>query len=176
MVRFFVCGQDRGAPLWIDWGGGFWPWTGAEDAMHNKRQGGQPATKNDLRAHETAARKDFKTLESVMRADVQSLRRDTDLGFTGVKADVRRLDAKIDSATSRLAKEIVKTQADVREIRETMATKNDVERILVAVQAFAGKAQVYDRAAVLHGHALTEAAVTLRDHEKRLRAIEARAA
>jgi hypothetical protein len=96
-----------------------------------------------------------------------------------VDGDVRRLDAKIDSATARLAKEIVATQADVRGIKETMktlATKSDVDRIIGAVEAFAGKAQVYDRASVLHGRALTEAEVTLRDHEKRLRAIEGRSA
>ncbi len=90
------------------------------------------------------------------------------------RADIRRLDLKVDSTTARLAKEIVAPQADVREIKATMATKTDVDRVLAAVESFAGKAQVYDRAAVLHGQSLTETGVTLRDHEKRLRVIEAR--
>jgi hypothetical protein len=125
--------------------------------------GDQPATKGDLDRFAT-------------KTDLDRFALKTDLDRFASKTDAEflRLDAKIDSATSRLAKEIVALQVDVREIRETMATKNDVDRILAAVESFAGKAQVYDRAAVLHGSALTEAQVTLLDHEKRLRSIETR--
>jgi phosphate uptake regulator len=115
------------------------------------------------------------------RADIRRL--DDKIGRLDLKVDagvrrldekIDRLDLKVDSATARLAKEIVATQADAREIKATMATKTDVDRILAAVESFAGKAQAYDRAAVLHGQSLTEAEVTLRDHEKRLSVIEAR--
>ena len=103
----------------------------------------------------------------MIKSDMTEVKTD----LAGVKTDLAGVKTQLKAVTVAL----VKTQADVREIKETMATKSDVERILVAVESFAGKAQVYDRAAVLHGHALTEAQVTLRDHEKRLRAIETRA-
>ena len=122
-----------------------------------------PATRADIRRLDGK----FDALDKKIDSSVRRL--DEKIDFSA-----RRLDEKIDSATARLAKEIVATQADVREIKATMATKTDVDRILSAVQAFAGKAQVYDRAAVLHGQALTEAEVMLRDHEKRLRVVEGR--
>ena len=139
--------------------------------MHNsddmKEHDNQPATKGDLNRL---------TERFATKTDLERFATKTDLERFATKIDLERFATKDDLKETRrtLAIEIVKTQADVREIKETMATKNDVERILVAVEAFAGKAQVYDRAAVLHGHALTEAEVTLRDHEKRLRAIETR--
>ncbi len=67
------------------------------------------------------------------RADIRRLDDKIDRLDLKVDAGVRRLDDKIDSATARLAKEIVATQADVREIKATMATKTDVDRILAAV-------------------------------------------
>ena len=108
-----------------------------------------PATRADIRRLDGK----FDALDKKLDLSVSRLDEKIDSG-------VRRLDEKIDSSTARLAKEIVATQADVREIKTTMATmatKTDIDRILSAVEAFAGKAQVYDRAAVLHGQALTEA-------------------
>jgi hypothetical protein len=52
------------------------------------------------------------------------------------------------------------------------ATKDDVRRILGAVHDFAAKAEAYGRAATLHGQALTDDQVMLKDHEQRLRALE----
>lgn len=75
--------------------------------------------------------------------------------------------------------ELVKTQADVRDIKDKMhgmATKTDIDRVLVAIDRFAGKAESYDRAKTLHGHALTEAQVTLKDHERRIKRLESGAA
>lgn len=105
--------------------------------------GGKPATKSDLQ-----------TVRSELKSDLQTVRSE-------LKEDVKRL-----------AIELVKTQADVREIKQTMATKEDVGRILNAIDSFAKKAVSYDRAAALHGHALTELQVGQKDHEKRLKSIE----
>lgn len=65
------------------------------------------------------------------------------------------MNAKSDPAAARLVKEIIVLKTDVRKIKKAMMTKNDVERILVAIEACTSKAQVYDRAAVLHGRALS---------------------
>ena len=105
------------------------------------------------------------------KVDLEPFAKKTDLERFATKAD-------LDSVTARLAKGIVATQASVSEINEkmaTMMTKKDGDRILAALQDFAGKAQNYDKVAALHGRSLTEAEVTLIDHEKRLRAIERRA-
>lgn len=92
-----------------------------------------------------------------------------------IDSSVCRLEEKIDSSVDRLAKEIVATQAGMREMRENMSTKSDIDRLISAIDSFAGQAQDSNRGVVLHGRALTETAVTLRDHEKRLSALEARA-
>ena len=113
------------------------------------------------------------------QADIRSLSEKTDGSMHRLEektdSSIRRLDAKIDANTSRLAKEIVATQAAVREIQKTMSTKSDIDRVIGVIDAFTGKIQASSRAAVLHGRALTETGVTLRDHEKRLRSIEVRA-
>ena len=77
----------------------------------------QPATKADI---------------SLLKAEMATK---TELAAvkTELREDIARLDKKID----RVAVALVNTQADVRKIEQTMATKNDVERILDAIDAFA---------------------------------------
>ena len=117
-----------------------------------------------LKADVQTLKTDVKTLKvdvQTLKADVQTLTIEVQEVKTNLSAVEKRLDQKID----KIATELVRTQTDVREIKETMATKEDVSRILVAIDRFAGKAEVYDREAVLHGHILT-------NHEKRLKALE----
>ena len=58
----------------------------------------------------------------------------------------------------RIAKALVETQAKVRDMEETlttkMATKDDVSRILGAIDSFAQKAENYDRKTFSHGDIL----------------------
>ncbi|MBI5624727.1 MAG: hypothetical protein HY924_13190 [Elusimicrobia bacterium] len=89
-----------------------------------------------------------------------------------LRAAVQQLDQKLDASVHRLAKEIVKSQADVAEIKANMATKGDVQRIMSAIESFAGKAQTYDRASAVHGQSLTELQVQVKDHEGRIKNLE----
>ena len=75
-------------------------------------------------------------------------------------------------ALARVASELVNTQADVREIRRDMATKDDIKRVLNAIDAFAKKSENDDKSVALHGHVLTEVQVDLKDHEKRIKTLE----
>jgi hypothetical protein len=89
----------------------------------------------------------------------------------------RELKEEVFSVRRDLSLEIVRLQSDVSGIRATMATlatKDDVNRILDAVDAFAGKAQNYDRASILHGQTLTEVQVQMKNHESRITALESR--
>lgn len=138
-------------------------------------QGNDPATKADLVSLDLKIdRLDKKIDASVQRLDQKS---DVSLERLDQKIDVsvERLDQKIDTSVRRLAKAIVETQAEVREVKSTLtglATKDDVSRILGAIDAFAGKAQNYDRAAALHGQALSEVRAQVKDHERRIKKIE----
>lgn len=89
-----------------------------------------------------------------------------------IDAVVQRLDEKIEPSIRRLAIELVKTQADVRDIKETMATKDDVRQVLSTITAFAGKYQSHDDAMTLHGHAITEMSIALKNHEQRIARLE----
>lgn len=93
------------------------------------------------------------------------------------KADLQAVRSELKEDIKRVATELVETQSGVREIKHALATKiatkDDVDRIMNAIDAFAKKAESYDGAAVLHGHALVEVQVNLKDHEKRLKTLEA---
>ncbi|MDD5658029.1 MAG: hypothetical protein PHF00_12330 [Elusimicrobia bacterium] len=68
------------------------------------------------------------------------------------------------------------TKADLKALekglRKDLATKSDMERVLRAIDAFAAKAQGYDRVSALHGHSLTDVEVAVKDHERRNSSLE----
>lgn len=107
----------------------------------------------------------LKTAVSGLQTDVSIL-----------KTDVAGLKTELTASTQRLALEIVKTNDRIDRVetslREEMARNTD--RILTAIVSFAGKAENYDKTAALHGQVLTEVQVTLKDHSRRLDALEAR--
>lgn len=115
-----------------------------------------PATKGDIIASETGLRAEIKATESALRSDLEAVE--------------VRLDKKID----RVAAELVRTQADVRAIRASMATKDDVGQILSAIDAFAQMGEAYDRKAVSHGAILNDHTAAIRDHGRRLDSLEAK--
>jgi hypothetical protein len=117
--------------------------------------------RGELKATETLLRGEIKTTESVLRGEIQA-------AGNALRGDLR-------TAVHGIAKEITQTQADISDIRHTMeglSTKGDVDRILKAIDSFAGKAQNYDRAATLHGHSLTELQIQIKDHEGRIKDLE----
>ena len=65
----------------------------------------------------------------------------------------------------KLALEIIKNRTDLAEIKETMATKEDVNKILGVVDAFAQRIETYDRKTILHDARLS-------DHEARITRLE----
>lgn len=111
-------------------------------------------------------------------ADAPATRADLESIEAGIRADLGAVETRLDRKIDRIAVELVKTQSDVRSIREAMetkmATKDDVSRILAAIDAFAQKGESYDRKAVSHGGILVDHTESLKDHERRLRVIEAK--
>src|ERR1035437_9500158 len=92
----------------------------------------QPATKGNLA-----------DLRTVLTTDITNLR-------TELKTDINRMDQKIgqlDKTVRSIAIELTKTQADVREIKHDMATKmstkDDISRVLNAVDALTAEVVSY---------------------------------
>ena len=103
----------------------------------------------------------------------------SDDGAPATKTDLKDLRnefevrfEKIDKKINGVAVELIKTQADVRQIKETMSTKSDIDRVMNAIDAFARKAEAYDRKAFSHGDQLQGHEAKLQDHEKRLSSVE----
>jgi hypothetical protein len=143
--------------------------------------GDQPATKGDL--DRFAAKIDFDRFATktdfdkfALKTDLDKFALKTDLDKFALKTDLDRFATKtdLDGVRRDLAIEIARTQADVREIKEVMATKNDIKRVLDSIDAFAGKSLNYDRAAALHGQVLTEVQVQMKDHDQRIKSLETR--
>ena len=91
-----------------------------------------------------------------------------------LKAGLDGLENKLNKKIDGIAIELVKTQANLRQIKETMSTKSDTDRIMNAIDAFAKKAETYDRKALSHGDQLQGHEAKLQDHEKRLSAVESK--
>ena len=102
-------------------------------------------------------------------------------GAPATKADVEsaksELRAEIAASSKRLALEIVKTNARVTSLEDSLRAEmsRNTDKILRAIDVFAGKSDSRERAVVLHGRVLTEVQVTLKDHEGRLSALEPKA-
>jgi hypothetical protein len=129
-----------------------------------------PATQSDLdnlrvavKADVNSLRADFKSLRVEVKADIDSLRAD-------VKTDIGRLDASV----RRLAMELIDVKTELREFKDVVVTKADFKRLFDAVEGFAGKTQSYDAARILHGQALTDVQVQMKDHEGRIKSLEDR--
>ncbi len=129
----------------------------------------KPATKADI----SLLRAELAT-KTELREAISLLATKTELAAvkTELREDIARLDQKID----RVAVALVNTQADVREIRNDMATKmatkDDISRVLSAIDAFAKKSENDHNAVIRHGQILTDVQVGLKDHEGRLKTIE----
>ncbi|MBI3298978.1 MAG: hypothetical protein HYZ75_12480 [Elusimicrobia bacterium] len=108
--------------------------------------------------------------EPATKADVQLVRAELGAVRNELKAEIGSVKVTVD----KLVVEMVKTQADLRDIRQTMATKDDIGRVLAAIDAFAGKAVAYDQKSYSHGAILTDHEDKLRDHGRRLSSLEAK--
>lgn len=123
-----------------------------------------PATKTDLDELRRDLTAEIRQIRSVMSTK-------DDIAGMATKDDiVKILGRKVDN----LIIDVIKLREGYHEIRTTMATKNDINRILNAIDAFAGKSEDSHRAILLHGQILTEIQITLKDHGRRLTALESR--
>ena len=89
----------------------------------------EPVTKADLK-------------ELATKADLQELAKTT-------KADLAAVEIKLSIA-------IAKTQTDIHNIRETMSTKEDINRIMNHIDAFAAEALSYRNHDTLRGAKIME--------------------
>ena len=85
-----------------------------------------------------------------------------------IRSHVSRLDTKID----RVAASLIRTQADVSEIKEKMATKDDIRTIITAVHRMSDELQPAREERARIPVSLDRHGETLRNHEKRITTLE----
>jgi hypothetical protein len=110
---------------------------------------------------QTATKSDLKKLESRMN-----------FKFTGIDSRINQLDMKLDTKTGLLAEAIFKMDQRLTNVENTMATKNDIQRVLDHIDAFAGQIQDYSRKAVVHDYRFNQLEPQVEDHEKRISFLE----
>jgi len=109
-----------------------------------------------------------------LKGDITAVRGELAGVRTELKNNVAQLHEEITATRRDLSLEIVRLQADVRDIKASMSTKADIDRVLSAVDAFAGRSRDQENAVLLHGRVLTDVQVSLKDHAHRIAALEAR--
>ena len=111
-------------------------------------EGNKPATKADLKA-----------MESSLRGDLAA------------KADIARLDVK----TDKIWKEVVNTWTRMDRMEERIIARMDAgfDRVTQTIDSFAAKMETYARETVIIPKTLDAHGDELRDHEKRIEALEA---
>ena len=88
------------------------------------------------------------------------------------KADISRLDAKIDKVALELSKAIYKVDGRIDGLKAEMGANTD--RILGAIDAVLQRGQTYDQKALSHGGMLVDHTAKLKEHEGRLKTLEAK--
>ncbi|MBI3296637.1 MAG: hypothetical protein HYZ75_00630 [Elusimicrobia bacterium] len=135
--------------------------------------------KGDLAAVKSELKADLAAVKSELKGDLAAVKSELKGDLAAVKSELKGDIARLDVKTDRIAAELVKTQGRMKAIEETMATKDDIGRVIKAIDAFAGKLETYGRETILIPNALDEHGKTLRshgskldDHERRLAEVE----
>lgn len=137
-----------------------------------------PATKEDLVQLGQSMKDDLDEAVVSLRRDLEarsgSMATKKDLESMATKTDLFDLDRRVDVRFSRMANGIVNTQAELRELKSIIATKADIDRILSAVDDFTGRVRNCESGMLFNGRGLTSVQDGLKEHEKRIAALEAR--
>lgn len=104
----------------------------------------------------------------VLKQDVQVLKQDVH----ALKQDIHKLEQSI----NRLAEESVKTNLRIDKLEQDLRKEMQLQtnRILATMDRFLQKAENYDHKSLSHGDILQGHEVQLRDHGRRLTALEAK--
>jgi len=120
----------------------------------------------DAEGNEPATKADLKALESSLHGDLAA------------KADIARLDAKIGGLnvkTDKIWKEAVNTWTRMDRMEERIIARMDAgfDRVTQSIDSFAAKVETYARETLILPKTLAAHGDELRDHEKRIEALEA---
>ena len=90
------------------------------------------------------------------------------------KADVQAVRGELKAVQRSLVIEIVKTNARMDQMEERINSRMDAgfSRVLESIDQFAAEAKHYRQADISRGHALVEVEIKMKDHDRRIAALE----
>ena len=127
---------------------------------------------NETQAIRTELKKEFFNETQAIRAELKS---ETQAIRAELKEESNKLDQKInilDQKFNGLVLEVIKNREEIKEIKETMATKSDSNKILCILDAIKLYIETSDRKMIVHDHRLNEIEPTLEDHGQRICKLE----
>ncbi|MCB4790720.1 MAG: hypothetical protein LHV68_02420 [Elusimicrobia bacterium] len=98
-----------------------------------------------------------------------------DVRFDKVDERFQKIDGRFDKvelALQNQAAAIISNTEDIKIIKETMATKDDVQKILSAVDNIARDVIDVGRKSVVNTHRINEMDIKIEEHEKRISRLE----
>ncbi len=106
--------------------------------------------------------------EPATKVDLQELEQK----LTGKIDAVENRAARLEDITKNIALDMVRAQSDISDIKERMATRDDINRIMNAIDAFASEALAYRNHDTLRGRAIMDHDDKLKNHETRIAILE----
>lgn len=98
-----------------------------------------------------------------------------DSNFRNLDSKVGSQDSKLGNLTStvsNIALALVKTQEDVKDIKENMATKTDLRDIIIRMDDYLGKFKVTDQELTMQSEQIRKLRNRSLNHGKRIKALE----
>lgn len=132
---------------------------------------------------------EFKKVRHEMHQEFTNVRQEMHLGFEQVNQRFEKVDQRIekvdqrlekvdqrldnlDATVGRIALSVVRHEADIKEIKETMMTRDMGMQLLLQQQDLALKYENAERSAKIHLNQVMDFRPKIEDHEKRLVALE----
>lgn len=133
--------------------------------MKNKKTD-PPVTRNDLL-------KEFQSIGNKFAEELKATQEELSKEIRATNDFCKKLHMQIVGTQNDLLKfkediviQVMKSQQELRENRETMFTKEDGQKIIEHIDAFAQKSENYDRKALLHEHRIEDRQERLTHLEK----------
>ena len=123
---------------------------------------------NDINKSEPATKADLTNGLTGLRTELNQKTDSLDNKITRLDDKVARLE----DVTKNIALDMVRAQSDINDIKERMATKDDINRIMSAIDTYTAEAISYRNRDTLRGGKIMEHETKLSNHENRLTSLE----
>ena len=125
----------------------------------------EPATKGDLNKVENRLNQKIDSVETRLNQKIDSVE-------TGLNQKIDSVETGLNAKINNVYLEVIKLQSRVGNIEEKMSTKDDISRVLNAIDKFAATTENYIRKDLERGQMLMKQEDKLQNHEKRLTTLE----